>query len=109
MVQVVGQNPKILSRRERPHVVFDAKGQPVALTTGVTEAWPCCTPHTSTCEHVKFPVPDHAPCQGFNPFAGHNPVDCGVGSNASNLWCPIDYCYTLLQPLNLKMNEPREK
>ena len=42
-VEVVGQSPKFLSRRERPHVVLNAQNQPVALTTGVTEAWPCCS------------------------------------------------------------------
>jgi hypothetical protein len=30
-----------LSRRERPHLVFDDHGVPVALTNGVTEGWPC--------------------------------------------------------------------
>ena len=30
-----------LSRRERPHLVMDSDGTPVALTNGVTEAWPC--------------------------------------------------------------------
>lgn len=114
VVEVIGQNTKILSRRERPHVVLGADNQPVALTTGastwkprllegklsnlfparvhhdagVTEAWPCTTRRT----------PDRPPCQGFNPFAGKNPVNCGVGSNNTILWCPIDYCYTLLQP-----------
>ena len=43
VVEVTGQAPKILSRRERPHVVLDATNQPVALTNGVTEAWPCCS------------------------------------------------------------------
>ena len=33
-----------LSRRERPHLVFDAHGLPLALTNGVTEAWPCTHP-----------------------------------------------------------------
>ena len=30
-----------LSRRERPHLVFDAQGVPVALTNGATDGWPC--------------------------------------------------------------------
>ena len=96
-VEVVGQNPKILSRRERPHVVLDAANEPVALTTGVTEAWPCCTPG-GACRNISFPVPDRPACTRFDPFAGRIP-DCGVGSNASILWCPVDYCYTLLQAL----------
>lgn len=33
-----------LSRRERPHLVFDERGVPVALTNGVTDAWPCTHP-----------------------------------------------------------------
>jgi len=32
---------KILSRRERPHVVLDKRGTLLALTNGVSEAWPC--------------------------------------------------------------------
>ena len=32
------------SRRERPHIVLDANGVPVALTNGVTPAWPCDQP-----------------------------------------------------------------
>ena len=34
-------DPIILSRRERPHVVLDAKNRVVGMTAGVTEAWPC--------------------------------------------------------------------
>jgi len=30
-----------LSRRERPHLVFDEQGVPLALTNGVTDGWPC--------------------------------------------------------------------
>lgn len=30
-----------LSRRERPHLVFDQRGLPLALTNGVTDGWPC--------------------------------------------------------------------
>ena len=69
-------------------MVLGAGNQPVALATGVTEAWPCTTRRT----------PDRAPCHGFDPFAGRNPDNCGVGSNGTILWCPLDYCYTLLQP-----------
>ena len=43
-------------------------------------------------------MPDRSPCHDFDPFAGHLPPDCGVGSNGTILWCPLDYCYTLLQP-----------
>ena len=38
-----------LSRRERPHLVFGEGGLPVALTNGVTEAWPC--GHPELCPH----------------------------------------------------------
>ena len=30
-----------LSRRERPHLVLDEQGEPLALTNGVTDEWPC--------------------------------------------------------------------
>ena len=44
--------------------------------------------------------PDRAPCHGFDPFAGKMPQPpCGVGSNGTILWCPLDYSYTLVQPL----------
>ena len=33
-----------LSRRERPHLVFDESGAPLALTNGVTPSWPCTHP-----------------------------------------------------------------
>jgi hypothetical protein len=39
-VELAGGGQKILSRRERPHVVLDKAGIPIALTNGVTEAWP---------------------------------------------------------------------
>jgi hypothetical protein len=51
-VALVGGGSKLLSRRERPHVVLGKTGAPVGLTNGVTEAWPC------TLEHV----PDRPPC-----------------------------------------------
>ena len=90
-VDVQGQNSKIVSRRERPHVVLDGKGNLVGLTTAVTEAWPCTTSFGR--------VPDMSPCKGFDPYAGANPnPKCGPGSNGTILWCPIDYCYTLFQP-----------
>ena len=80
VVDVVGQGTKILSRRERPHVVLDADNRPVALTNGVTEAWPCTTRRT----------PDRPPCHPpFNPFAGHNPKNCGVGFERNDLVVPI--------------------
>lgn len=40
IVELVGGGQKILSRRERPHVVLNKAGTPIALTNGVTEAWP---------------------------------------------------------------------
>eukprot|EP01043_Picozoa_sp_COSAG02_P035843 COSAG02_NODE_2592_length_8465_cov_2.118695_4_plen_83_part_00 len=40
VVDIVGGQQKVLSRRERPHVVLDQAGIPIALTNGVTEAWP---------------------------------------------------------------------
>lgn len=38
-----------LSRRERPHLVFDEHGVPLALTNGVTDTWPCTFPEN--CPH----------------------------------------------------------
>ena len=82
-----GGRPKILSRRERPHVVLGKGGALLALTNGVTEAWPC----------ALQAEPDRPPCPAsFDPFAGVMP-DCGPGSNGTNIWCPIDYCYTMWQ------------
>lgn len=42
--QLVGRT-RPLSRRERPHLVFDGKGSPLALTNGVTPHWPCSEPN----------------------------------------------------------------
>ena len=86
VVELVGGATKILSRRERPHVVLGKDGTPVALTNGVTEAWPC----------TLQQEPDRPPCKK-PPVPGVNP-SCGPGSNGTSIWCPIDYCYTLLQP-----------
>ena len=36
-----GAFSRSVSRRERPHLVFDERGEPIALTNGVTDAWPC--------------------------------------------------------------------
>jgi hypothetical protein len=86
-VAVAGGGPDlVLSRRERPHVVLNAKGKLLALTNGVTEAWPC----------TLIPnVPDRPNCtQPYTP--GVNPA-CGPGSNGTSIWCPVDYCYTLWQ------------
>ena len=70
----------ILSRRERPHVVFDPAGGLLALTNGVTEAWPC----------TLQEEPDRPPCtKPYTP--GVNP-HCGPGSNGTSIWCPDDYC-----------------
>ena len=77
----------ILSRRERPHVVLGKDGALIALTNGVTEAWPC-TLETE---------PDRKPCTHPTP-PGTNPK-CGPGSNNTGIWCPNDYCYTLIQEL----------
>eukprot|EP00466_Bigelowiella_natans_P014949 jgi/Bigna1/126235/aug1.2_g943 len=72
IVEQVHEKPLNLSRRERPHVVFGKDGKtPIALTNGVTEAWPCTL--------VPEPVP---------------------GSNGTGILCPKDYCYTMAQPLN---------
>ena len=88
VVEIAGggaDNKKILSRRERPHVVLDTDGSLVALTNGVTEAWPC----------TLQEEPDRPPCK-HPPIPGKNP-DCGPGSNGTSIWCPVDYCYTLWQ------------
>ena len=82
-----GGRPKILSRSERPHVVLGEGGALLALTNGVTEAWPC----------ALQAEPDRPPCPAsFDPYAGVMP-DCGPGSNGTSIWCPIDYCYTMWQ------------
>jgi hypothetical protein len=82
-----GSTHKILSRRERPHVVLDGKGNLIALTNGVTEAWPC-----TLQQEPDRPACKHPPVPGVNP-------DCGPGSNGTSIWCPVDYCYTLWQSL----------
>jgi hypothetical protein len=63
-VEFSGTRPSlILSRRERPHVVLDANGELLALTNGVTEAWPC----------TLQEEPDRPPCK--KPFTpGVNPT-----------------------------------
>lgn len=76
---------KIMSRRERPHVVFDRQGIPLGLTNGVPEAWPCTLqvePDRPACKHATPP--------GVNPT-------CGPGSNGTSILCPDDYSYTLFQ------------
>ena len=85
VVERVDGERKILSRRERPHVVLDGQGALLGLTNGVTEAWPC----TLQAE------PDRAPCTHPTP-PGVNP-SCGPGSNGTSIWCPDDYSYTLFQ------------
>ena len=79
----------LLSRRERPHVVIDNKGDLIGLSNGVTEAWPCGL--------YNPPVPDLPPCKQPIPPGTTNP-NCGPGSNGTRIYCPIDYCYTLFQP-----------
>ena len=76
VVMLANGGNKTLSRRERPHVVLDKAGVPIALTNGVTEAWPCTL--------VNPPVPDKPGLPG---------------SNGTGIWCPVDYCYTLYQTL----------
>jgi hypothetical protein len=56
-------------------VVLDNTGVPVALTNGVTEAWPC----------TLQKEPDRAPCPAPPP-PGTNP-SCGPGSNGTSIWC----------------------
>ena len=88
VVQLAGGGTKILSRRERPHVVLDARGQLLALTNGVTEAWPCTLQRE----------PDRPPCR--HPYTpGVNP-HCGPGSNGTSIWCPVDRSWTMWQPFN---------
>ena len=86
-MELVGGGQKILSRRERPHVVLGPDRTPIALTNGVTEAWP----------YTLQKEPDRPPCTKPTP-PGTNPA-CGPGSNGTSIWCPVDYCYTLYQPL----------
>lgn len=61
-----------LSRRERPHMILGGKSgkTPVAMSAGVTEAWPCALIDPPTKE-----------------------------SNWTGILCPVDYCYTLVQAL----------
>lgn len=40
-----------LSRRERPHLVFDEQARPVGLTNGATEHWPCTHPENCPRDH----------------------------------------------------------
>lgn len=70
-VQIEGQPPRVLSRRERPVVILDRTGIPVALSTAVNEGVPCAMRPTG----LPPPNPNYAPD------------------------CPDDYSYTLVQPL----------
>ena len=65
VVELAGGGSKILSRRERPHVVMGKAGTPIGLTNGVTEAWPCTLQRE----------PDRPPCTEPT-VPGKNP-DCG--------------------------------
>jgi len=40
-----------LSRRERPHLIFDKRGIAVALTNGATDHWPCTHPEVCPRDH----------------------------------------------------------
>jgi hypothetical protein len=46
-----GRSYTSLSRRERPHLIFDVDGLPVALTNGATDAWPCTHPENCPRDH----------------------------------------------------------
>ena len=41
LIKYTDGSQRSLSRRERPHLVFDERGVPVALTNGATDGWPC--------------------------------------------------------------------
>lgn len=85
-VEYTGKNSVTLSRRERPHIILGGdKGRtPIALSNGVTEAWPC---------NLNGPKPDGSHCP---PPCPDKPLP---GSNGTSIWCPVDYCYTMIQPL----------
>eukprot|EP00948_MAST-09A_sp_MAST-9A-sp1_P000092 g92.t1 len=83
-----GGDKILLSRRERPHVAIDNKGELIGLVNGVTEMWPCTL--------VDTPVPDRAPCKTKVIPQGTLP-NCGPGSNNTGIWCPKDRSYTLFQ------------
>ncbi len=88
-VYVKGRDdPIILSRRERPHVVLDEKNRVIGMTAGVTEAWPC----------TLQEEPDRPPCK-HPPKPGVNP-NCGPGSNGTAIWCPVDASYTMFQAVS---------
>ena len=109
-VYIEGQNdPIILSRRERPHVVLDAKNRVIGMTNGVTEAWPCMfffffsydddnSKTTTTTTGTLQVEPDRPPCKHPN-IPGVNP-NCGPGSNGTSIWCPVDASYTLFQAVS---------
>jgi hypothetical protein len=66
---------QIFSTMERPKLMFDAEGNPIAITNGVSPVYPCDT------------------CKGF----GDAPKAGGC------CWCKVkageDWTYTLMQPL----------
>tara|TARA_B110000208_G_scaffold191913_1_gene260913 strand:+ start:2531 stop:4003 length:1473 start_codon:yes stop_codon:yes gene_type:complete len=41
LIKYTDGSQRSLSRRERPHLVLDERGVPLALTNGVTDGWPC--------------------------------------------------------------------
>eukprot|EP00966_Prymnesium_polylepis_P111221 2572846-Prymnesium_polylepis.1 len=61
VVEVVDAADRKYSRRERPHVVLGRDGTPIALTAGVTAAWPCDWPSdcpTDYCYTFAQPLND---------------------------------------------------
>jgi len=78
--------PLSFSMRERPHLVFDDRSRPLALTNG---AAPICT-GSAACRHAYNRVPPNRP--GV-PCTWHNGSDCR------------EYSYTLLQMIEQGNNE----
>ena len=54
------------SRRERPHVVMSADGVPLALTNGVTPAWPCDQPNNCPVDYCFTALQKLAGGEGLN-------------------------------------------
>ena len=74
-----------LSRRERPHLVFDGEGLPVALTNGVTEAWPCGHPEVCPRDHC------YTALQALNQGdRGTDGKQCPVPGQSPGSYCDLD-------------------